>query len=122
MSLLILSLLIDIKTIDLNAYFFCSSHEFLLLDSFILIYWSLELIDVDGKAMTSKNLGIVLFILVLFSWIMVPILPFFNFPYKGFIIVFLFVVGEIFFVISISLLGKEYWSLVKDKVKKFIKK
>jgi|LSQX01.1.fsa_nt_gb hypothetical protein len=46
--------------------FFCSSHEFLLLDSFILIYWSLELIDVDGKAMTSKNLGIVLFILVLF--------------------------------------------------------
>jgi len=35
--------------------FFCSSHEFLLLDSFILIYWSLELIDVDGKAMTSKN-------------------------------------------------------------------
>lgn len=62
-----------------------------------------------------KKLGHVLLIIVLFCWVAVPILPFFKFPYKIIIISSLLIIGEVLFVITIILLGKEYWNKIKNK-------
>ncbi len=64
-----------------------------------------------------KRIGFVLLGIVIFCWIAVPILPFFKFPYKVIIISALLVGGEILFVITIALLGKEYWQKIKSGFK-----
>lgn len=60
-----------------------------------------------------KRLGFVLLGIVFFCWVAVPILPFFDFPYKLVVITSLLIGGEILFVITIALLGKEYWGRIK---------
>lgn len=63
-----------------------------------------------------KKLGFILLGLVLLCWIAAPILPFFNIPYKVSIIAAVVIIGEILFVITIALLGKEYWGQIKSKL------
>ncbi len=70
---------------------------------------------------TRSRIGLILLGIVVLCWLAVPILPFFSFPYKVIIITSLFVGGEILFVVTVALLGKEYW-LKKNGFKKlFIK-
>lgn len=64
----------------------------------------------------KKKIGFILFAVVLLCWIAVPILPFFDFPYKALIITSILITGEILFVLTISLLGKEYWNRFKHRV------
>lgn len=62
---------------------------------------------------TKKQLGFVLLAIVVMCWIAVPILPFFEFQYKAIVITAILIIGEILFVVTIALLGKEYWSKIK---------
>lgn len=75
----------------------------------------------ETKNKTRKKAGFILFGVVLFCWIAVAILPFFNFPFKIIIITSLLVGGEILFVITIALLGKEYWSKIKKSFLRFFR-
>ncbi len=58
---------------------------------------------------TRRRIGLILLGIVVLCWLAVPILPFFSFPYKVIIITSLLVGGEILFVVTVALLGKEYW-------------
>lgn len=69
-----------------------------------------------------KKVGLILLGTVLFCWIAVPILPFFNFPYKVITITSLLVIGEVLFIITIALLGKEYWEKIKNGFKSIFRK
>ncbi len=69
-----------------------------------------------------KKIGIILLGIVLFCWIAVPILPFLNFPYKIIIIPTLLAIGEVLFVITLALLGKEYWQKIKNGFKSIFRK
>lgn len=77
--------------------------------------------DRDNRLTGRKKAGLILFGIVLFCWIAVPILPFFNFPYKIIIITSLLIGGEILFVITIALLGKEYWGRIKKAFRRFFR-
>lgn len=68
----------------------------------------------NEKLTPKKKLGFILLIIVISCWIAAPILPFFDFPHKAIMITTVLIGGEILFVITIALLGKEYW----DKIKK----
>lgn len=66
---------------------------------------------------TKKKAGFILLGIVVICWVAAPILPFFDIPYKVATITTVVIIGEILFVITIALLGKEYWGLIKKKVK-----
>lgn len=71
---------------------------------------------------TRSRIGLILLGIVVLCWLAVPILPFISFPYKVIIITSLLVGGEILFVVTVALLGKEYWLKKKNGFKKlFIK-
>ncbi len=65
----------------------------------------------------KRKIGLVLLSIVIICWISVPVLPFFEFPNKAIIITSLLVSGEVLFIITIALLGKEYWKKIKTKFK-----
>ncbi|MBN3816013.1 transporter suffix domain-containing protein [Paraburkholderia sp. Se-20369] len=65
------------------------------------------------KLNTRKKIGLALLGVVLLYWIAIPILPFTNIPNKAVVIPVLVVVGEVFFVGAVALLGKEYWESIK---------
>lgn len=70
---------------------------------------------VENKKSLSRRFGLVLFAVVVVCWIAVPVLPFFSFHHKAIVITALLVGGEILFVITIALLGKEYWNKIKSR-------
>lgn len=72
-----------------------------------------------GQLNHKKKIGFILMIIIVFCWIAVPILPFFDFPRKTIIITILFLTGEILFIIAIALLGKEYYNKFKNKIYQF---
>lgn len=67
-----------------------------------------------GELDAKKKTGLILLVVVVFCWVVVPVLPFVEFPHKAIVITALLISGEILFVFTIALLGKEYW----DKIKK----
>ncbi len=70
----------------------------------------------------KRKIGLILLSIVIICWISVPILPFFDFPNKAIIITSLLVSGEVLFIITIALLGKEYWQKIKSGFKLIVKK
>lgn len=68
---------------------------------------------------TKKKTGFILLVIVIICWVAAPILPFFDIPYKVATITAVVIIGEVLFIITIALLGKEYWQLIKKKVKQF---
>lgn len=65
------------------------------------------------KLSAKKKTGFILLGIVVLYWVAVPVLPFFNFPYKALTITIVLAGGEILFVITVALLGKEYWGKIK---------
>lgn len=61
-----------------------------------------------------KKLGLVLLGVVVLYWIVVPVIPFLDLPYKAAIIPAMVVLGEGLTLIAIALLGKEYWGRIKS--------
>ncbi|MBC9914422.1 transporter suffix domain-containing protein [Chitinophaga varians] len=71
------------------------------------------------KRNIRKKTGLLLLGIVVLGWIAVPILPFFHFPYKVAVITTVAVINEGIFIITIALLGKEYWGKIKAATKRF---
>lgn len=69
----------------------------------------------------KRKIGLTLLSIVIVCWIAVPVLPFFDFPNKAIIITSLLVSGEVLFIITIALLGKEYWEKIKTGFKLIFK-
>ncbi len=70
----------------------------------------------------KKKIGLILLGIVIICWIAVPVLPFFDFPNKAVIITGILVSGEVLFLITIALLGKEYWQKIKKNFKRFFRR
>ena len=66
-----------------------------------------------GGLNIRKKIGLVLLGLVLLYWIAIPVIPFIDIPHKVIIIPALIVAGEIFFVVAVAILGREYWDSIK---------
>jgi hypothetical protein len=69
--------------------------------------------------MNKKIIGYILFGLSYIMWLVPVFVGFFNLPAKqvAIIITAAIVAGEVFFVLSILILGKEFW----NKIKRFLK-
>lgn len=69
-----------------------------------------------------KRIGLILLGVVLLRWVAVPIMPFFQFKHKAIIVTSTLVIGEVLFVITIALLGKEYWEKIKGVIKTWFRR
>ena len=49
-------------------------------------------------------------------------MPFFQFKHKAIIVTSTLVIGEVLFVITIALLGKEYWEKIKGVIKTWFRR
>ncbi|WP_024996466.1 MULTISPECIES: transporter suffix domain-containing protein [Bacteroides] len=67
----------------------------------------------------KKKTGLALLAFVVCCWGITPILPFLDFPNKAIIITTLLITNEVLFIITIALLGKEYWNKIKNGVSRF---
>jgi hypothetical protein len=69
--------------------------------------------------MNKKIIGYILFALSLIMWLVPICVGFFNLPAKqvAIIITAAIVAGEVFFVLSVLILGKQFW----NKIKRFLK-
>lgn len=75
------------------------------------------------KSNFKKTLGFIFFGITLICWVGAPIIPFTDIPNKAIVTTTVVIVGEVFFVSAIALLGKEYWGQIKQRFKNlFIKK
>lgn len=70
-----------------------------------------------------RILGFILLIIAIVCWIATPIVAFLNWDNttKATWVSLLFVVGEVAFILSISILGKEVWNKIKLIFKRFFK-
>lgn len=62
----------------------------------------------------KKILGFIFFGITIICWVGAPILPFTDIPNKTIVTTTVVIVGEVFFLSSIALLGKEYWGNIKQ--------
>lgn len=69
-----------------------------------------------------KLVGLVMLAVVVLYWIAIPIIPFLDIPYKAAIIGGLVVGGEILFVLTIAVLGAEYWGRIKLGLRRLFKR
>ncbi len=74
------------------------------------------------KSNFKKVLGFIFFGITILCWVGAPILPFTDIPNKAIVTTTVVVVGEVFFVSAIALLGKEYWVRIKQWVKSLFDK
>ena len=67
----------------------------------------------------KKTIGFIVLGFACIIWVITPLIGFFNLTNKQLAIYLplLIVSGEIFFLIAITLLGKEYWIKVKNFMK-----
>ena len=67
----------------------------------------------------KKTIGFIVLGCACIIWVITPLIGFFNLTTKQLAIYLpiLIVLGEVFFLIAIALLGKEYWIKVKDFMK-----
>ena len=67
----------------------------------------------------KKIIGFVVLVFACIIWVITPLIGFFNLTTKQLSIYLplLIVSGEVLFLITIALLGKEYWIKVKDFMK-----
>lgn len=66
------------------------------------------------KSNLKKVLGFIFFGITILCWVGAPILPFTDIPNKAIVTTTVVIVGEVFFVSAIALLGKEYWARIKQ--------
>lgn len=74
------------------------------------------------KSNFKKTLGFIFFGITIICWIGAPILPFTDIPNKTIVTTTVVIVGEVFFVSAIALLGKEYWIKIKQWFKHLFSK
>lgn len=74
------------------------------------------------KNILRKTLGLIFMAITILCWVGAPILPFTNISNKAIVTTMVVIVGEVFFVSAITLLGKEYWSKIKQWVKNLFSK
>lgn len=55
---------------------------------------------------------------VLLYWVAFPIVPFLDIPNKLIVIPVMAVMGEVLFIFTVALLGKEYWGQMKTWIRK----
>jgi len=65
-----------------------------------------------------KRVGFAMLGAVLLYWIAFPIVPFLDVPNKLIVMSVMAVIGEVLFVFTIALLGKEYWGQMKTWIRK----
>lgn len=69
-----------------------------------------------AKLNPREKIGFSLLVFVVASWIICPALALLTFPYKAMIITALVVFGEVMFIISVAILGKEHWESIKSSL------
>ncbi|MDN3692260.1 transporter suffix domain-containing protein [Chryseobacterium tructae] len=74
------------------------------------------------KSNFKKTLGFIFFAITIICWIGAPILPFTDIPNKAIVTTTVVIVGEVFFLSAIALLGKEYWGKIKQWFKSLFSK
>jgi hypothetical protein len=69
--------------------------------------------------MNKKIIGYILFVLSFLMWLFPLFIKLFNLPIAqmAFLITLLIVLGEVFFVLSLVILGKAFWNNIKRFVK-----
>lgn len=70
------------------------------------------------KLTPRKAIGLFMLGLVGLYWIAVPIVPFLDIPHKVAIIGGMVVGGEVLTVLTIAVLGAEYWGSIKQGVRR----
>ena len=74
------------------------------------------------KSNFKKTLGFIFFGITLICWVGAPIIPFTDIPNKAIVTTTVVIVGEVFFVSAIALLGKEDWGKIKQWFKNLFSK
>ncbi|WP_436897901.1 transporter suffix domain-containing protein [Acinetobacter gyllenbergii] len=70
-----------------------------------------------SKLNLRKKIGFILLAIVIAYWLVFPIIPFLDIPHKALIMTAMAIGGEILLLIVITLLGKEYWTKIKNGFK-----
>lgn len=71
-----------------------------------------------NKRNLRKRIGFIFLAITVLCWIGAPIIPFTNISNKVVITTAVVITGELFFVLTLALLGKEYWNKIKKGFKR----